>query len=150
MEELVSLEKQRKGGGRGDMKRTLNDFSLDAPFIDEHHSHRMDQNNDSKSRHPHRHLHRDRSHSHDRSRHRSHRHHHHHTSRNKAGMSKEHSKRHRTYHEGSVEMLRKERDEREGAEAVRAAELFARSTSNNRPGWEKKPGGRYSVQFATL
>lgn len=148
--DMVYFEEQKKGRKRRHEEDALNGFSLDAPLIDEHHRHRMDPSKEPNSRHRHRHPHRDRSHSRDRCRHHSHRHRHHHTSRHEAGISKKHNERHHVDHEQSIEELRKKRDKREEAEDARVAKLLARASAKNRPGWEKRPGGRYSVQFGLV
>ncbi len=147
--ESVNLEKQENGRRkRRHEEDALNGFSLDTTSIDKYHSHHMDPSKEPNSRHRHRHLHRQRSHSGDRCRNRLHRHHH--TSRREAATSKDHGKRHYKDYEESMGKLRKERDEREEAEHIRVGKLLGRASANNRPGWEKKSGGRYSVQFATV
>ena len=160
IKELVELERQRNRKMGRHEDQALEDFSLDASPKDKHYRHRRDG---SKERHLRR-RHRDRSRSPARSKHHSHRHHHHHHA-SKSGeiSSKEHSERHNHRHhrsnenkersaqdqEVSIEMLRQKRDNCAKIEHTRATALFPRPNTDTRPGWEPKPGGRYSMQFAT-
>ena len=167
MRELVELERKRKRKTKRYEVDALEGFSLDAPPKGEHDRRPRDRSKERQSRH----RHRDRSQSPGRSKNRSHRHGHHRTSNSGETSSKEHGERHihrhhRSYknkhppfqdqyqqhcttHEVSMEKLRHERDERERAEHARAATLLAKPNADDRPGWEKKSGGRYSTQFAT-
>ena len=144
MRELVESEKQRRRRRKRDDDEELNGFDLDAPARIVQ-SKQSDRSNEHTSQHRHRRL----SQSRYGSRHRSHRHHHKSSSKETTSIDR-HDHR-RTKHEDPMAKLRKERDEREEAEHVRATALLARANANAniRPGWEKGSGGRYSAQFAT-